>query len=237
MKKYILITGAGQRLGMDIALYFAKNNENIIIHCNNSLKNAQDLGEKIVKNYKINTEIIQEDLSKADGGMRLIQKASKFGEISLIIHCASSIIEDNLLNLEIENVYTSINIHAISFLQMAEFIKKNNQNINMIAIIDANLKYRSAYLSYSIGKKILQDMVKFLAFHLKNQSRINGISPTWIENYNPLIHISEGKKILETLKLTEHLATTEQIINAIEFLQNNQSITGEIINIDSGSEV
>ncbi|QED23275.1 SDR family oxidoreductase [Candidatus Deianiraea vastatrix] len=232
-KKKILITGGADRLGSDIAKHFLNLGHDVVLHCNSSFDKAKAFANL----YNERCIVIQEDLSKTDKIQGFIEKVFENGSISLIIHCASRIIEDNLENFDINELQKSLNIHAFSFLQMAQYIKKIDAKTNMIAIIDANLKYRSEYLSYNFGKKMLIESVKYSSFHLKNQSRVNGISPTWIEDYKPLDHIANGKNAMEKLKLTTSLASFTQIINAIEFLENNTSITGEIINIASGTNI
>ena len=45
MKKTILVTGAAVRIGREIALTFAKDGWNIIIHCNSSTEKAEALAK------------------------------------------------------------------------------------------------------------------------------------------------------------------------------------------------
>ena len=47
MKKTILVTGAAVRIGREIALTFAKDGWNIIIHCNSSTEKAEALAKEI----------------------------------------------------------------------------------------------------------------------------------------------------------------------------------------------
>ena len=49
MKKTILVTGAAVRIGREIALTFAKDGWNIIIHCNSSTERAEALAKEIGK--------------------------------------------------------------------------------------------------------------------------------------------------------------------------------------------
>ncbi|MBT5641124.1 MAG: SDR family NAD(P)-dependent oxidoreductase, partial [Rhodobiaceae bacterium] len=47
--KTVLITGAAKRIGKSIASDLAKNSWNIVIHYNNSDKEANELAEQIIK--------------------------------------------------------------------------------------------------------------------------------------------------------------------------------------------
>ena len=61
-KQTILITGGAQRIGKAIALSLKNNNLNFIIHYNNSIKEAKDLKNSLVKSGN-QCEIIKCDLN------------------------------------------------------------------------------------------------------------------------------------------------------------------------------
>ena len=64
MKKTILVTGAAVRIGREIALTFAKDGWNIIIHCNSSTEKAEALAKEIEENFDSSAKVVQANLDK-----------------------------------------------------------------------------------------------------------------------------------------------------------------------------
>jgi len=66
MKKTILVTGAAVRIGREIALTFAKDGWNIIIHCNSSTEKAEALAKEIEEKFDSSAKVVQANLDKDD---------------------------------------------------------------------------------------------------------------------------------------------------------------------------
>ena len=74
MKKTILVTGAAVRIGREIALTFAKDGWNIIIHCNSSTEKAEALAKEIEENFDSSAKVVQANLDKDDHVERMIDE-------------------------------------------------------------------------------------------------------------------------------------------------------------------
>ncbi len=235
MKQYYLITGASGRLGAYMALYFAKQGRNLILHYNSAGGAVENTINEIREISSVDVQKIQKDLSCT--GANLLNEALKYGDIELIVHCASSIFEDNLGgDFAIENLQNSLNIHAISLVEMGAEIKKSGILCDIIAISDANMQYETKYFSYSLGKKMLNEAVKYLAFHLKDLARVNAISPIWIEDFDFALPCKAQNilKILGDKKLTQNFCTGLEICKTVDYLREIRSITGQIMVLDAG---
>ena len=91
MKKTILVTGAAVRIGREIALTFAKDGWNIIIHCNSSTEKAEALAKEIEENFDSSVKVVQANLDKDDHVERMIDEVkSCFGSLDAIVNNASS---------------------------------------------------------------------------------------------------------------------------------------------------
>ncbi|NDE49177.1 MAG: SDR family NAD(P)-dependent oxidoreductase, partial [Proteobacteria bacterium] len=76
MNKNILITGASQRIGKELSLYFAKMGWNIAVHFNKSKKQAIILKKEIEK-YSVKCVCIQANLLDTKKIKKIITIAKK----------------------------------------------------------------------------------------------------------------------------------------------------------------
>ena len=97
--------------------------------------------------------------------------------------------------------------------------------------MDKNIaRYETKNFYYLLTKKFLASATKMIALQLAPQVRVNGISPGIIlpndqeKDYHQIIPM---KKIGEPKNITQ----------TIEFLLNNNFITGQIIAIDGGASL
>ncbi len=236
MKKYVLIFGI-KRLGSDIAKHFASLGFDLILVYNKSEKEATSLQKDIIEKFSCEVILKQADLTKKDHIESLFSEILD-KKIEIICHLASEIKFDDLSSDDIiENLYNSLDIHAISLFQIAKFVRKNKIICDIFAFIDSDLKYKTKHLSYSIGKKVLHEMISFLAPQLENIARINGISPSLISEYPMLDQKSKATEVIDQKKLTKYDIKIENIINTIDFLLQNKCINGQIFNINQGSNI
>lgn len=92
----ILITGAGKRIGKEIAVGFAKKGANIILHYNKSKIDAENTKKNISKYSK--AILIKANLEKYQSVKKLFHDAKKkVGKIHHLINCASVFENDDIL--------------------------------------------------------------------------------------------------------------------------------------------
>ena len=91
----ILITGAGKRIGKEIAVGFAKQGANIILHYNKSKIDAENTKKNILKYSKA---ILISEFEKYQSVKKLFNDAKKkVGKIHHLINCASVFENDDIL--------------------------------------------------------------------------------------------------------------------------------------------
>ena len=98
----ILITGAGKRIGKEIAINFAKNGATIILHYNRSKKDAEKTKKEISKHSK--AILIKANLENSNSVKKLFLSAKKqVGKVHHLINCASLFENDDLLKFNEKN--------------------------------------------------------------------------------------------------------------------------------------
>jgi len=237
--KTVLITGAAKRIGKSIALDLAKNSWNIVIHFNNSDKEANELADQITKDGNT-ADIIKADLSDTDDVNHIFPSVNKkMGKIDALINCASLFEEDNAFNINPDsfNNHINVNLRAPILLSKKFFeqVTKNNDN-NIINIIDQRvLKLVPSHLSYTISKFGLWGVTQTLAQAYSPYIRVNAIGPGPIIINKDQTEDEFNEEILSTL--LKEKPKLSDINDAIKFILNTTSITGQMIAIDSGQHL
>ena len=235
----ILITGAGKRIGKDIAINFAKLGVNIILHYNNSKTEANNTKKEIDKYGK--AILIKANLENSKSVKKLFSDAKKkLGKIHHLINCASLFENDDLLKFNEKSWNKHININAkapaILISNFANQKLQSKDNPTITNILDQRVfKLTPYFFSYTVSKMILFNLTKTSAMRLAPKIRVNGIAP------GPTI---KNQRQSEKHFKKQYLATplkrqvgVEQICNAVDFFIKNISITGQVLAIDSGQNL
>jgi NAD(P)-dependent dehydrogenase (short-subunit alcohol dehydrogenase family) len=233
MKGTALITGSAKRLGYDIAIKLASIGYKIALHCNTSINEAEDLAKKI---SKVSTcAIFCNNLSNENELLSLIPSVKKkFTDLNLLVNNASVFQKTSITEtgIDVFNQNLNINFKAPFFLTRDFAINcKKGQIINML---DAKITHNdTSYASYTLSKKALADLTRISAKELAPNIRVNGIAPGYI-----LAPENEDSNYLKKRSITIPLkrkGEPKEIANAIEFLIENDFITGQFIFVDGGA--
>jgi short-subunit dehydrogenase len=239
MKKNILITGSSQRIGKELALYFAKYGWNIALHFNKSKIPAYKL-KKDIEKLNVKCLVIKADLSKVTEVKKIISKAKKIlGGINCIINNASIFNEDNIENFNLKNWEQHIKINLLApALLIKEFAKKNKdtQNKSIINILDQRIfKLTPHFFSYTISKTALHTLTKTSAMKLAPKIRVNAIAPGPVMKNKRQSTNHFKKQTLNTL--LKKPVKIKDICDVAFLFANSETITGQIIAIDSGQSL
>ena len=237
--KNLLITGAATRVGKAIALHFAERGWNIAIHYFRSSSNARKL-KKIIEQRWVKATLIKADLKNPKQVEKILPLAKRrLGTIDCLINNAALFEKDDILNFTTKswNDHLNINLFAPAILtkQFAKQASKKNIS-NIINIIDQRIfNLTPFFMSYTISKSGLQTLTKTMAMRLGPNIKVNGIAPgPTIKSKRQTDKHFKNQVKSTLLKQSVHL---DDICNAIELLIENNSITGQIIAVDSGQNL
>ena len=237
--KTALVTGGAKRIGRVMCKYLVEEGWSICIHYLNSKKEADETLETINKlggkAFKLKANLNNENETR-----ELFNLAEKtIGPIGLLINNASIFYPEDwheVTDLSWNNNF-NINLKA-PFILSQEFAKSLPKNSNglILNLIDQRvLKLKSDFFSYTISKAALYTMTKTLALALAPRIRVNGIGP------GPTLPNSQQTDQIFNLEAQSTLlrkkVNPEEIAETMMYLINSESVTGQMIAVDSGQHL
>jgi len=236
IKGTALVTGAAKRIGRQVALHLAREGYQIALHYYSSKVEAMATAQVIYK-MGVRCELFCCDLGNELEVLKLMPEVFKaFPNLNLLINSASIFIPNQFSaqDLSLFKTHWDINFKA-PYILTAEFARmvKKGQVINFV---DANVsKNKTGYADYLMTKKALLEFTKMAAVHWGPGIRVNGISPGMIlapVNNQPDDRAKRARQI--PLQKT---GNPKNILQSIQFLLENDYLTGQIIANDGGESL
>ena len=234
-----LITGAGQRIGREIALDLARHGWQVAVHYRNSREAALAVVAEIEANGG-RAAAIAGDLSVAEDVDMLIPTCvSKLGAPCCLINNASEFHLDTLetLTRETWHLHLDINLKAPVFLaqSLAANLPTGCEG-NIINIIDQRVwNLKPDFFSYTISKAGLWTATRTLAQALAPRVRVNAIGPgpTLIGARQSEAHFAAQR----ASTLLNRGADPSDITAALGYLLDARAVTGQLICVDGGQHL
>ena len=236
--KKIIVTGGANRIGRSIALELASYDTQIVIHYSKSFIAAKKLKIEL-ENLGSVVHLLKADLNNLKQTQRVIFYAhKKMKGLDCLVNNASIFENDNLINFSEKSFLKHMNINlkapAILIKNFAKVCKGNKGNV--INIIDQRVeKLTPFFFSYTLSKSSLATLTKTSAMKLAPNIRVNAVSPgpTLKNKRQSEKHFKKQWKSTILKKKVD----TKNVSSAVKFLINNNNITGQIINVDSGQRL
>lgn len=236
MFKTALVTGGVKRIGLEIVKALAKKGYDIALHYNSSKEKAKEVKNEI-ELIGVKCKLFQCDLSIEKKVSGLISQVKKeFPDLNLLINNASIFIRSKTVETKnnVLNKIFNINFKA-PFILSRDFAQKVT-NGDIINILDTKItKNDFLYSAYTLSKKSLADFTLMSAVEFAPNIRVNGIAPGLIlppsgKNENYLNNMAKKIPLKKKGEISD-------VINAMEFILNNQYITGQIIYVSGGQQL
>jgi len=231
-----LVTGAAKRIGREVALHLAHAGYQIALHYHHSKSEAMSTAQAIYKTG-VRCELFCCDLGCEEEALKLVPQVFKsFPNLNVLINSASIFVptQFSAADLTLFKAHWDINFKAPYILtsEFARLVKKGA----VINFVDANVaKYKTKYADYLMTKKALLDFTKMAAVQWGPHIRVNGVSPGMIlapVNNQP----DDRRKRARQIPL-QKTGNPRNVLQSVEFLLNNDYLTGQIIANDGGESL
>jgi NAD(P)-dependent dehydrogenase (short-subunit alcohol dehydrogenase family) len=241
--KTVLITGAGKRIGRQVALELAANGWSIAIHCRSSLDKAHQTQADCMA-FGVKAAVFQADLSNEAQVKSLVPNVTEvFPDLIALVNCASTfeLDIDAQLSFKTFNQHLHANLAAPIMLsqQLYKHIKAAKAADTrgcVVNFLDQKLwNINPDFLSYSMSKAGLHMATAMLAQSFAPHVRVCGVAPglTYPSFLQTEREFGEAAKysLLGTITNPDDLAKT------VRFLLETPSITGSSIIVDAGQHL
>ncbi len=237
--KVALVTGAGVRLGQSIAVRLAQLGMRVIIHYHQSEKGAKQTA-KLTNGGNYQHFVIQANLKDISSIKMLVRKSEeKLGPISVLINNAADFFPTPFFSTNEEdwNHLFEINLKAPFFLSqsVAKNMKKQGEG-KIINLADVSVdRPWTGFLPYCASKAGLCSLTKGLARTLAPEIQVNAIAPGTVlppPNHSEMDIVSSVEN-----SLLKRIGSSEDIVNAVEYLLKSDFVTGTILPVDGGRSI
>ncbi len=237
--KVAVVTGAGKRIGRDIALRLARENYALAVVAHASLRGAREVASEIVAGGG-RAEAFPIDLADPEAAaVALGDIASRMGPLDLIVNNAAVFETDSIgaLDLALWRRQFAVNLEAPVFLAaaFARALPAGREG-SIVNIIDQRvLRLTPQYLSYTLAKSALWTATQTLAQALAPRIRVNAIGPgptypSLRQGEIGLAHEAAGTPLGRPV-------SGEEIGDAVVYLAQARSVTGQLICVDAGQHL
>tara|TARA_X000000368_G_scaffold376796_1_gene330027 strand:- start:57 stop:815 length:759 start_codon:yes stop_codon:yes gene_type:complete len=237
--KLVLITGSAKRLGAAIAIHFAKNGYDVLVHYNNSKKEAEEVISTI-HGMGVDAALIKADLTtELDRFIKDVKNTEivrKRGGIDVLVNSASIYeeIEFSLVTQEKWDAMHQINSKVPYFLIQGLLPELKIVKGCVINMVDTS--YNRPWINYSnycASKASLYNLTMSLSYELAPEVRVNGIAPGAIM-FPEWLNEKGKQEIMDQIPMNRE-GTVEEISQTALFLADGPNyITGQIISVDGG---
>ena len=237
---YMLITGAGKRIGRHLALHFGAEGYPVAVHYNGSENDANDV-VKSIRDYGGSAFAFKADLQNEKAALSLIDQASEAFNIpcTALINNASVFENDSIEDFSVKAWHMHMGVNTLAPMILTQTFAQQlptGTNGNIINIIDQRVwRPNPQFLTYTASKAALYSLTRTTAQALAPKIRVNAIGPGPVLES---IHQSEGSFQAEADNvLLEKGPDLDEIANTVDFIIKTPSMTGQMIALDGGQHL
>ena len=229
-----LVTGGAQRLGKAFALTLARMGYSIALHYRGSATEAMRTVKEI-RALGVDCMEIRADLTVPKKINFLFSLMDEFNApLKILVNSAAIMPVGNPRDLELRDWDSALDLNLRApFLLAQQAAKRMTSGGLIVNITDIGAqKAWSRYPSYTVSKAGLEALTKLLARALAPGIRVNAIAPGLVLP-SSVVTREQWNKLVQKLPL-KRAATLTEITSTLEFLINNEYITGQTIVVDGG---
>ncbi len=242
----VLITGAARRLGREMALALAAAGWQVAVHYRGSADEAQATVADCAKAGRSGARFaaFQADLSDEAATRALLpQVIAHFGAVDAVVNSASLFEHDDpaTFSYGAMQAHLAANTGAPVLLAQAlhaHLVERGAHGANGVVVnmLDQKLWNQNPdFFSYTLSKAALEAATTMLALALAPQVRVVGVAP----GLTITSHLLSDDKFQKLHRLSPlgRSSTAADVVGAVRFALENQSITGTTLLVDGGQHL
>ena len=233
-----LVTGAGRRLGQQIALALGRAGARVAVHYHSSQAGADETC-RLIRESGGEAVALAADLTQRDQARALVDRSVEaLGGLDLLVGSAANFERIRFEDVDDEAFDRAMSLNLATQLALAQraapALKASRGSMVFITCSSATVPFRN-YLPYVVSKGALRHLVKTLALELAPDVRVNAVAPgTVLPEEN--MAASALERVVERIPLGR-TGTAEDVADAVLYLAGASFVTGHELVVDGGRTV
>ena len=243
-----LVTGAGKRLGREIALGLARAGWRVAVHYRSSEAEALQTAQECLALNGQGTDpslcIFKADLAVEVATKDLLpQVVKQMGAVSAVVNSAALFEHDDVQTFSYANLAAHWASNTGAAIVLAQALHQHCQERQapaaeavVINMLDQKLwNPNPDFLSYTLSKAALEAANTLLAQALAPQVRVVGVAP----GLTLTSHMLDDDKFQQLHKLSPlgRSSSVEDVVSTVVFAMHNRGITGTTLLVDGGQHL
>jgi NAD(P)-dependent dehydrogenase (short-subunit alcohol dehydrogenase family) len=234
--KTAIVTGASQGIGAGIVKGFVERGFNVVANSRKVTQSAEVVASDSVA-------LVDGHIGEPATAARVVETAmSRFKSIDALVNNAGIFFNKPFTEYTAEDLKSLISTNVEGFLYVTQLVvkqmllQKRGGSIVTITAALADNPIRGVTASVPmITKGGLETVTRHLAMeYAKDGIRVNAVAPGAV--YTPL-HRETPKGVMEGLSPMGRPSTVKDITNAVMYLTEAATVTGDILYVDGGAHV
>jgi NAD(P)-dependent dehydrogenase (short-subunit alcohol dehydrogenase family) len=221
--KRALVTGGAVRIGRAIVEALQARDVEVVVHYGRSQAEAEQLSP----------HTLQANLENPEEYLTLIERA---GNPEILINNASIFTKDTLASATPERIRREFQVNLFAPMELTRALAANAAEGAVVNLLDRRVRcHDTTCVPYSIAKKGLEELTQLAALEYAPGIRVNAVAP------GPVLP-PPGSSAVSAREMAGHipldaLPTPEQIAEAVLFVLQADSVTGQTIFVDGGQHL
>lgn len=237
MSGFVLVTGAGRRVGAGIAQRLARDGWTIGVHYNSSREDAEGVAAAIRVDGGA-AELFGADLTDQRAIDVMTSEIAKRGDWVGLVNSAASFTPDTIDDFSMDMSQKQIRLNLLAPVYLARKLREQigSRRGFVTNIADQKvLNQNPDFLSYTLAKTGLAHGTGPLAMALAPNIRVNCIAAGLMLVSGD--QSAENFKRVHNQNLTGIGTRVEDVADAVAFLAKAENITGALIPVDGGQHL
>jgi len=231
----VLVTGAAQRIGREIALHLARHGWQVAVHYRSS---ASAAAQTVAALREAGTQAMAfaADLAvEADCEGLVPAVVQGFGRIDAVVNNASLFEYDSIADFSYATLDRAWRANTAPAIVLARALHRAGGRV-VVNLLDQKLwNPNPDYLSYTLSKAALEAANTLLAQALAPQVRVCGVAPGVTMLSGEMT--GDEFKASHTMTPLQRSSTPQDVARAVHFLLESPAITGTTLLVDGGQHL
>ena len=233
-RKVALVTGASQGIGAGVVKAFVERGFNVVA-------SSRKVSSSVEVAASDHVALVDGDIGQLATAARIVETAlSRFRSIDVLVNNAGIFFSKPFTDYTAEDFQELVSTNLEGFLYLTQLAvkqmlaqKTGGSIVTITAALAANPIVGVNASVPMITKGGLNTITKHLAIeYAKDGIRFNAVAPGVVDT--PL-HKNDPKDILQSLSPMGVLSSVKDIVDAVMYLTEARTVTGEILNVDGGA--